>query len=60
MAMMIEMVTAKVFSLALNHLSKDILSNWEVIAVNQGETSLAFLPTPMVACVFNYIDATIF
>ena len=44
MAMMIEMVTAKVFSLALNHLSKDILSNWEVIAVNQGGTSLAFLP----------------
>jgi len=25
-AMMIEMVTAKVFSLALNHVSKDILS----------------------------------
>lgn len=52
MAMMIEMVTAKVFSLALNHLSKDILSNWEVIAVNQGMTSLAFLPTPMIVWVF--------
>jgi len=51
-AMMIEMVTAKVFSLALNHLSKDILSNWEVIAVNQGMTSLAFLPTPMIVWVF--------
>jgi len=39
-AMMIEMVTAKVFSLALNHLSKDILSNWEVIAVNQGSVDV--------------------
>jgi len=38
--MMIEMVTAKVFSLALNHLSKDILSNWEVIAVNQGSVDV--------------------
>ena len=58
MAMMIEMVTAKVFSLALNHLSKDILSNWEVIAVNQGETSLAFFT--YASMVFHYTDAIIF
>jgi len=45
---------------SMSQQTKDILSNWEVIAVNQGMTSLAFLPTPMVACVFNYIDATIF
>jgi len=57
-AMMIEMVTAKVFSLALNHLSKDILSNWEVIAVNQGETSLAFFT--YASMVFHYTDAIIF
>ena len=37
---------------SMSQQTKDILSNWEVIAVNQGMTSLAFLPTPMIVWVF--------
>lgn len=29
---------------SMNQQTKDILSNWEVIAVNQGKTSVASLP----------------
>jgi hypothetical protein len=37
---------------SMSQQTKDILSNWEVIAVNQGKTSLAFLPTPTIVWVF--------
>ena len=37
---------------SMSQQTKDILTNWEVIAVNQGKTSLAFLPTPMIVWVF--------